>query len=295
MIVAYDTETTGLWKNALEVDHPAQPKICSLSAMLIEETSPSTFEVRETIDVIVKPDGWIIADPVLPALGLTMAEARAQKIQFVASDVHGITQAVAEEQGVPLIEALGKFAALCYQADTLLAHNEAYDNNVIRHGCRLVERRIANFGELKRVCTMMMAKDYCRLPPNFKGGDWKWPKLEEAYRALFNKELENAHNSFDDIRQSVEVYQELKRRGVPDAAPAEERKGMKLRDWKELGWSKERLLKIIAARFQHNTKLSDWDRTFLLSLHERISEFGDEVYLSEKQIDIFRKIEEKVT
>jgi DNA polymerase-3 subunit epsilon len=293
LIVAYDTETTGLWKNALPVDHHAQPKICSLSAMLIDETSPSTFEVVATMDVIVKPDGWTIPDPVLPPLGLTLAEAKIQGVKISASDVHGITQAMADERGVPLFAALKQFNELVLQADTLLAHNEAYDNNVIRHALKLLKRTIPL--PEKRVCTMMMAKDYCRLPPNFPGGDWKWPKLEEAYRVLFDKELENAHNSLADITQSVEVYQELKRRGVPDAGPAIERRGMKLKDWVELGWTRERLEKLIALRFQTNTKLTDWDRKFLLSLHERLLEFGDNVYLSEKQIDIFRKIEERGT
>lgn len=292
MIVAYDTETTGLWKNALPVDHDAQPKICSLSAMLIEETSPSTFEVVETMDVIVKPDGWTIPAPVLPALGITPAEAKKQGVKISASDVHGITHEMADEQGIPLFEALKQFNGLVTQADGLLAHNEAYDNNVIRHALRLVKRTIPL--PERRICTMMMAKDYCRLPPNFPGGDWKWPKLEEAYRVLFDREMTNAHNSLADIQQSVEVYQELKRRGVPDAVPAQERRGMKLRDWKELGWTKERLEKVIALRFQNDKRLSEWDRKFLLSLHERLYEFGEDVYLSEKQVDIFRKIEEKV-
>lgn len=292
MIVAYDTETTGLWKNSLPIDHPAQPKLCSLSAMLIEETSPNTFEVVETLDVLVKPDGWIIDPPRLPALGLTLEEARTKKIQVAASDIHGITHERAEKEGVELLDALRDFNGLVKQASALLAHNEAYDNNVVRHALKLVKRTIPL--PEKRICTMMMAKDYCRLPPNFPGGDFKWPKLEEAYRHLFDRELVDAHTSLADIRQSVEVYQELKRRGVPDAAPAQERKGMKLRDWVELGWTKARIEKIAALRFQKEaTALNDWERKFLGETFDRITQFGDDVYLSEKQIEVFRKIEDK--
>lgn len=292
MLVAYDTETTGLWKNALPIDHFAQPKICSLSALLVEETGPSTFEIRETLDVIVKPDGWDIPPPLLPP-GLSTDEAKKQGLKFNASDVHGITQEVAEERGVPLFDAMKSFNNLVSQADGLLAHNEAYDNNVVRHALKLLKRSIPLPD--RRVCTMMMAKDYCRLPPNFPGGDWKWPKLSEAYLHVFGRELQNAHSSIDDISQSFELYQELKRRGVPDAAPAKERRGMKLKDWGELGWSRERLETLIALRHQDDPRLSDWDKKFLLSLGERISEFGAEVYLSEKQIDIFKQIETKVS
>ena len=295
MIVAYDTETTGLWKGGLSVRHEAQPKLCSLSALLIEETSDNTFEVKEELNVLVKPAGWVIAPPRLPDYGgLTLVEARSKKLQLNASDIHGITHERAEEEGVDLVEALRAFNGLCVQADTLLGHNESYDNNIILHGLSLVGRTIECFPNMKRVCTMMMAKDYCRLPPNFPGGDFKWPKLEEAYRHLFEREMVNAHNSLADIRQSVEVYQELKRRGVPDAAPAQERKGMKLKDWTELGWSRDRLSKLIALRNQKDsTFLNDWERGFLLNVHDRITKFGDDVFISEKQIDIFRKIEEK--
>lgn len=292
MILAYDTETTGLWKNALSVDHPAQPKICSLSALLIEETGEATFEVVEELDVIVRPDGWTIPAPALPE-GVSIDEARERKIPFVSTDVHGITQEIAEERGIPLFDALKSFSQLAGRADAWLAHNEAYDHNVISHGLKLLKRTIER--PERRICTMMMAKDYCRLPPNFPGGDWKWPKLSEAYLRVFGRELQNAHSSADDIRQSVELYQELKRRGVQDVVPAaERRRGMKLKDWNELGWTRERIEKVLALKFQSEPRLSEWDVKFLTSLHERLAEFGDAVFLSEKQIDIFRKIEEKV-
>lgn len=245
------------------------------------------------MDVIVKPDGWTIDPPKLPALGITAEEAKAQGVRISACDIHGITQEIAEERGIPLFDAMKEFNELVIQADGLLAHNEAYDNNVIRHALKLLKRTIPL--PERRICTMMMAKDYCRLPPNFPGGDWKWPKLEEAYRHLFNREMTNAHNSLADITQSVEVYQELKRRGVPDAVPAKDRKGMKLKDWEELGWNRDRLEAIVAIKYSNHPDLTDWDKKFLTSLEERLSEFGDNVYLSEKQVDIFRKIEEKAT
>lgn len=291
MIVAYDTETTGLWRNGLNVDNPLQPKICSLSAILFEETSPLTFEVKDTMDVLVKPDGWVIAPPLLKD-GMTSDEAKKLKLPMNASDIHGITHEQADERGIPLFDALKRFNELIVRADGLLAHNEAYDNNVIRHALKLVKRTIPL--PERRICTMMMSKDYCRLPPNFPGGDWKWPKLEEAYRHVFERELVNAHSSLADITQSVELYMELKRRGVPDAVPAKDRKGMKLKDWGELGWDRPRLENIVSLKYQRLPQLSEWDLKFLTSLEERLAEFGDNVYLSEKQVDIFRKIEEKV-
>lgn len=290
MIVAYDTETTGLWRQGLSIAHELQPKICSLSAILIEETGPNTFEVVDQMDHVVCPDGWEIPAPVLPP-GMTLDEAKARGIRPSASDVHGITHERALAEGIPLFDTMKRFNELVSRADTLLAHNEVYDNNVVRHALKLLKRTITL--PERRVCTMMMAKDYCRLPPNFPGGDWKWPRLEEAYRHVFGREMVDAHSSLADISQAVELYQELKRRGVPDAAPVQERKGMKLKDWAELGWNRERLEKIIALKYTNAVPITEWDRKFLTSLEERLGEFGENVYLSEKQVDIFRKIEEK--
>lgn len=292
MIVAYDTETTGLWKNGLSIEHEAQPKICSISAILIEETSDNTFEVVDSFDHIVKPDGWEIAPPILPTLGITMEEAKAQKIRVSASDIHGITHEMAMEKGIPLFDAMKDFNDFLKQAEAMLAHNESYDNLVIRHALKLLGRTIPL--PEKRICTMMMSKDYCRLKPNFPGGDWKWPKLEEAYEIVFKKPLVNAHSSLADITQSVELYQELKRRGVPDAGPAKERTGMKLKDWADLGWTLDRLERLLKMRHDKEGELSDWDKKFLTSLDERLAQFGAEVYLSEKQVDIFKKLEEKL-
>lgn len=292
MIVAYDTETTGLWKNGLSIEHEAQPKICSISAILIQETSDNTFEVVDSFDHIVKPDGWEIAPPILPTLGITMEEAKAQKIRVSASDIHGITHEMAMEKGIPLFDAMKAFNDFLVHADAMLAHNESYDNLVVRHALKLLGRTIPL--PEKRICTMMMSKDYCRLKPNFPGGDWKWPKLEEAYEIVFKKPLVNAHSSLADITQSVELYQELKRRGVPDAGPAKERTGMKLKDWADLGWTLDRLERLLKLRHEKEGELSEWDKKFLTSLDERLAQFGAEVYLSEKQVDIFKKLEEKL-
>ena len=291
MLVAYDTETTGLWKYGVSIEHEAQPKICSLSALLIEEDGEKAFKVIDSIDVIVKPEGWTIAPPVLPSLGITKEEAKERGIKISAADIHGITHERAMDEGVPLFEAMKAFNDLAVNAtDGWLAHNESYDNLIIRHALKLLKRTIPL--PEKRICTMMMAKDYCRLPPNRPGGDWKWPKLEEAYRILFGKEMIDAHNSLADIQQTVEVYQELKCRGVPDAGPVQERKGMKLADWAELGWSRERIDRVLGLQYTGHDLLTEWDKKFISSMNDRISKFGEYVYLSEKQIDIMKRLEE---
>lgn len=292
MIFAYDTETTGLWKNGLSDRHEAQPKLCSISAILLRETSETSFEIIDQLDYIIKPNGWVIPEPVLPKLGITMEEAKAQKIKLSPADIHGITHEKAEAEGVELFEAMKHVNSFMQQATATLGHNESYDNNVLRHALSLLKRTMPL--PEKRICTMMMAKDYCRLPPNFPGGDWKWPRLEEAYKIVFDRELVDAHSSLADITQSVELYQELKRRGVPDAGPAQERKGMKLKDWNDIGWTTARIKRVTMQRFAQQIELTDWDLKFLESMDERLEKFGEDVYLSEKQVDVLKKLEDRL-
>ena len=52
----------------------------------------------------------------------------------------------------------------------------------------------------------------CKCPfPSGKSG-YKWPKLTELYRFLFDKEVENAHDALGDITATMECFVELHRR-----------------------------------------------------------------------------------
>lgn len=79
----FDTETSGLprWKEPSE--SPDQPHIVQLAAELVDL---ETREVLESMDVIVKPDGWTIS-----------AEMTA---------IHSITQEHALEVGIPEKDAI---------------------------------------------------------------------------------------------------------------------------------------------------------------------------------------------
>src|SRR6478736_2476382 len=107
MKLVLDTETTGLLKKGLPVDHPSQPRIVQLGAILYSEEGL----VRAELNLIVKPDGWTV--PV------------------EASNVHGITTEIAEQFGVPIAFALTVLNQLVKLADTVVAHNYDYDNPVI--------------------------------------------------------------------------------------------------------------------------------------------------------------------
>lgn len=60
---------------------------------------------------------------------------------------------------------------------------------------------------------MKQSVQYCRIPKeNMRG--YKYPKLTELYFELFNKKMDNAHDSLYDVLATKECFLELKKIGV---------------------------------------------------------------------------------
>ena len=64
----FDTETTGIpnWKIPSESEE--QPHIVQIAAILCDS---DTKEIKEEIELIVRPDGWVIPDEVAEINGIT--------------------------------------------------------------------------------------------------------------------------------------------------------------------------------------------------------------------------------
>lgn len=185
----WDTETSGmiLWKEPSE--HPGQPHIVQLAAMLVDE---DTQKVISSVDVIVNPDDWEIP-----------AEVTA---------IHGITTEYARDVGVPEALALEMFLQMRSAADSDICHNRAFDARIVRIGLH----RFPNIGATPEQwaaypgeCTMQMSTDICRIPHQ-NGRGFKWPKLTEAYPFFMGKPLEDAHSAMADCLGCWEVYKAIK-------------------------------------------------------------------------------------
>lgn len=160
-------------------DAPQQPHLVQLGALLCEDEG---HEVA-SIDLIVRPEGWIIPPEV--------------------SNIHGITTEMAKKVGVPLGIALSIFDHLMNLADTLVAHNIQFDRRVMR----AAYSRIADtFTPPEEFCTMTASTPICRIPGP-RG--WKWPKLVEAHQHFFGEGFEKAHSAMADVRACKRVYYAL--------------------------------------------------------------------------------------
>jgi DNA polymerase III epsilon subunit-like protein len=155
--------------------------------------------------MIYKENGTLVKeyDQIIKPIGFTIPDD--------AAKIHGITTQMAEKTGIELIKSIREFWVDLKQVHTIVAHNMAYDFNII--GAEWVRCGKPMKVEPKnKVCTMEATTKFCGIP-NGKGG-FKWPKLQELYFELFGRNFDNAHNALNDIRATSECYFELKRRGV---------------------------------------------------------------------------------
>jgi DNA polymerase-3 subunit epsilon len=192
-VLVFDLETNALLRDDLPDDHPVQPHPVQVAAVLLD----SAWRQLDELDVIVRPQGWVI-----PA---------------AASRVHGITMERALEEGVPEAVALGRFLALAAQAHVRVAHNETFDSRVLRIA---LGRLVRDWDSLPAFCTMEATRDICRLPPTDRmlatgRTGHKSPKLGESYQHLLARPMPGAaHDAMSDCQAAADIFAELTRRGL---------------------------------------------------------------------------------
>lgn len=114
-VLAFHAATTGMIQykdsegNSVRSNHPSQPHIVRLAAILYNTT---TNKSEENMDVIVRPEGW--------------------EIEPGAIAVHGLTNQVAILNGIYENVALEMFLSLWGRCDLRIAHSAAFDNRIIR-------------------------------------------------------------------------------------------------------------------------------------------------------------------
>lgn len=192
----YDTETTGLPLFSEPSEHPDQPHMVQLAAVLADL---ETEKAIASMDVIIRPDGWTIPDDV--------------------AAIHGITTEHAMAVGVPEELALYLFMEL-WMGRNRIAHNETFDARIIRialkryHDPREESLAVLPSDVWKAApaeCTARMATPILNLPPTEKmiaagRRHAKTANLGEAYQHFSGKPLENAHSAMADVQACMFIY-----------------------------------------------------------------------------------------
>lgn len=202
LILAFDSETSGLTITREKPTHPGQPHLVQLGCSLYDEDQVE----RSYISLIIKPTGWTIPQG--------------------AAEVHGITTEMANDLGVPLVVALATFNHLVKASHTHIAHNSDFDIKVMLAAFHRANRP---FPPINPRCTKDLADPIMKMPPTERmvaaGFGWKTkpPKLIECMKFFFDEELPGAHDALVDARACARVFFEIERRKkVEMTTPTEE-------------------------------------------------------------------------
>jgi DNA polymerase-3 subunit epsilon len=187
MILFFDTETTGLPKNwkAPVTDLDNWPRLVQLAYLVYDFDGNLIHSCNE----IIKPNGFTIPTE--------------------SSKVHGITTDIANQRGSNIAEVFELFSIHLRRAKVIVAHNMAYDEKII--GSELIRLGLDNILDSKeKICTMISTVDLCKIDGPY---GYKWPKLEELHRFLFNHDFEGAHDALADIQATAKCFWELTQKG----------------------------------------------------------------------------------
>lgn len=184
MYLFFDTETNGIPKNykAPATDLNNWPRIIQLAFILCDEN----FNEIEVFSQMIKPDGWVIP------------------VEKFWID-NGYSTEKNMQDGIPMTDALQKFSEAVEKSKLMLAHNMAFDRQIItaeflRYGMKTVNRP-------QPICTMKSTVSF--VGAKNKNGGHKWPKLDELHNRLFGFGFDNAHDALADVRATVRCFKKL--------------------------------------------------------------------------------------
>jgi DNA polymerase-3 subunit alpha len=190
MYLIFDTETTGLPRNfkAPITDTDNWPRVVQLAWQLHDING----KLLRRQDALIQPEGFTIP--------------------YDSEQVHGISTALAAQEGLPLREVVTHFLNDLEKAQFVVGHNLTFDLNVL--GCELVRLGLDSTLHNTPVLDTCTEETAARLKlPGGKGGKFKLPTLTELYRFLFEESFAEAHNATADVEATTRCFLEMIRLG----------------------------------------------------------------------------------
>lgn len=204
MFLTFDTETTGFPIFSEPSNHPDQPHLVQLALLMIDDD----FVEHSATSLIIRPDGWVISDE--------------------NAAIHGITQDIAMERGIPEADAVALFVDHHARAARTVAHNIEFDRKIMRialmrHGH--TREAIEAMEAAESVCTLRLADQIMKLPPTAKMAaagfkKSKAPNLAECIEFFFGEKLESAHDALVDARACARVHRAIMTRDASSVEAA---------------------------------------------------------------------------
>lgn len=179
----FDTETTGLPSKTLPPDDPGQARIMQIAMLMVEDGKEvGSFYTR------LMPDNWPATHP-------------------KAFEAHGLSHIDCSRSGINQSVALQVFEEFYEAADKVVAHNLAFDSQLID-----IELALQNKSciydwkdESKVACTMMLFTPLVKAKR--ANGQIKWPTLQETLNFCCpGQVIEKAHDALGDVRATAKVW-----------------------------------------------------------------------------------------
>ncbi len=192
----FDTETSGFISKKKAFDDPDQNWCCQIGAILSNKD-----EIFAELDFLIQSNGRKIPS-------------------FLTQNVHGISTEMCDKDGISEIEALGKFTDLLKDNPIKICHNYRFDSEFISQMFQRNMEELSDevrskyFIDYETFCTMENKNIVKECGLKNKRGAPKWPKLEELYVHLFEKDFPNAHNALADAHATRDCFYELKKREI---------------------------------------------------------------------------------
>lgn len=187
----FDTETSDKMNykdergNRVAWNDPIQPYICQLAYMMYNKQRDEIKRVNIIVDS--------------SKIGCT-------EVQPGAEAIHGISfermKAEGQDPRVVAQQIVEDFGS----SDICIAHNKPFDTAILNLHLWRCGFNPNLFDNKLTVCTMMPLTNILKIPsPNGRG--YKWPKLDEAYRALVDsKGFTGAHDAFFDTVACRDIF-----------------------------------------------------------------------------------------
>ena len=195
-ILVFDVETTGLpTRESFYRRFPEPRKFEFYNESRIVELAYKVYDndnkLVKALSVLIKPNDFEIHN----------------------SDIHGITQNMADKYGTRIDIALANFLIDMDNVDVLVSHNMEFDLNIVlaemwrmmslgqnTHNINYLD--IETLSSKKKVCTMKFAHKQL--------GYVRYPKLVDLYKTLCgNTNWKQEHRALDDVDKCAQCYFKL--------------------------------------------------------------------------------------
>lgn len=186
-IFVFDTETTW-FINKKETDLDKQPRIIQF-AWILWEIKDWVFTEEKKIDILINPK--------IP-------------IPYNSSQVHHIYDI--DIKNAPYIEdVIEEIVTYLNMPDIIIWHNIEYDEDMIKLELKRLEKEY-KYKPKQTFCTMKTTVDFCAIQWNW--ARFKYAKLGELHKRLFNKYFIWAHDALTDVQATLRCFIELVNKNV---------------------------------------------------------------------------------